>query len=227
MNALVLKQFLREEERAAILDLVRGKLSSDDVAQQTAGVFGNLQRIKHRMLLPGTTYEGEEVARLASAAIARNFAFQAATYPKAYSRPRLCCYGPGMDYRDHLDVPLIGKTQLRTDISVTICVSGADSYEGGDLVIDSDRFERRWRGDAGDCIVYASDSIHRVDPVIRGERIVIIFWIESQIRDQAKRKILFDLASGFDPRDSTSAENTRAASMRRCHTRLLKMWAGR
>ena len=164
MSALVLKSILSPQEVSAILVSARGKLVADDRAGQTASIFGGLQRRKHRLALPGTDPEGDGVARLTADAASRSFLFQAATYPQAHSRPRLCCYGPGMEYRDHLDVPLIGKTQLRTDVSVTISLVDADDYDGGDLVIDSDGFEARWKGNAGDCILYPSDSIHRVEP---------------------------------------------------------------
>jgi len=204
MSALVLKSILSPQEVSAILVSARGKLVADDRAGQTASIFGGLQRRKHRLALPGTDPEGDGVARLTADAASRSFLFQAATYPQAHSRPRLCCYGPGMEYRDHLDVPLIGKTQLRTDVSVTISLVDADDYDGGDLVIDSDGFEARWKGNAGDCILYPSDSIHRVEPVTRGERSVVIFWVQSLVRDRAKRQILFDLASGFDPLDSSA-----------------------
>src|SRR5262249_21632866 len=211
MSAIVLKGMLSPAEVNGILALARGKLIADDGAGKTADIFGNLQRRKHRLALPGTDFEGDRVARVVADAVRRSFLFQAATYPKAHSRPRLCCYGPGMDYRDHLDIPIIGKSQLRTDVSVTISLSNASSYDGGDVVIDSDGFERRWKGDAGDCILYPSDSIHRVDTVTRGERSVVIFWVQSLIRDQARRRILFDLATGFDPLDPTSPDSHEAA----------------
>jgi PKHD-type hydroxylase len=228
MSAVVLKGLLDEHEVSTILALARGKLIADDTSGKTAAIFGNLQRNKHRLTLPGTDFEGDGVARIAADAVKRSFLFQSATYPKVHSRPRLCCYGPGMDYRDHLDIPLIGKTQLRTDLSVTISLSDADSYEGGDLVIDSDgshRLERRWKGDAGDCVVYPSDSVHRVEQVTRGERSVVIFWVHSLVRDGGRRQILFDLASGFDPNDPTSRDSPEAATMRHCHGSLLRMWA--
>ena len=195
MSAIVLKRLLREDEVSEILGLARGNLIADDEAGKTAAIFGNLQRRKHRLQLPGTDFPGDGVARIAADAVRRSFLFQAATYPKALSRPRLCSYGPGMDYRDHLDIPIIGKTQMRTDISVTISLSNADAYDGGELVIDSDGVERRWKGDAGDCVVYPSDSIHRVETVTRGERSVVIFWVQSLVRDQARRQI-FQGASG-------------------------------
>src|SRR3954463_13136049 len=101
MSPIVLKRLLREDEVTCILTLASGALI-DDEAGKTAEIFGNLQRRKRRLLLPGTDVPGEEVARLTAEAIGRNFFFQAATYPQSFSRPRLCSYGPGMNYRDHL-----------------------------------------------------------------------------------------------------------------------------
>jgi len=132
-----------------------------------------------------------------------------------------------MGYRDHLDAPHLGDERLRTDVSVTICVSDADAYDGGELVIDSDRVERRWKGRAGDCLIYPGDSIHRVEPVTRGMRLVCIFWIQSWVRDAAKRRILFELAQAFVDAEGAGAERARGETMRRCHGSLLRMWAGR
>jgi PKHD-type hydroxylase len=227
MSAIVLKQFLRPQEVATVLDVAHGKLTVDETGK-TAPIYGNLQRRKTRLMLPGTDAAGEAVAHLASEATKRSFLFQAAACPQAFSRPRLCCYGPQMEYRDHLDIPLIGKSQLRTDLSVTICISDASHYEGGHLVIDSDSgsvLERRWKGAAGDCLIYSSDSTHRVEQVTSGERVVIIFWVQSLVRDETRRQILFDLARGYADLEPSSREGPQAFIMRRCHDRLLRMWA--
>jgi PKHD-type hydroxylase len=93
-------------------------------------------------------------------------------------------------------------------------------------VIDSDGIGQRWKGDAGDALVYTSDTIHRVEPVTHGARLVAIFWIESLVRDPAKRQILFDLAGALDGAVADARCGRQAAAIRRCHANLLRLWAG-
>jgi PKHD-type hydroxylase len=131
-----------------------------------------------------------------------------------------------MGYRDHLDSPHMGEMQVRTDISVTIALSDADAYTGGELVIDCDGLGQRWKGNAGDALVYSSDTVHRVEPVTRGARLAAIFWIESLVRDPTKRQILFDLADAFDGLAPDARCARQAAALRRCHGDLLRLWAG-
>ena len=74
----------------------------------------------------------------------------------------------------------MGSTPLlRCDIAVTVSLSERSSYEGGELVIDVAGVPQRWKGDAGDCILYPADTLHRVEAVTKGERVVAVFWIQS------------------------------------------------
>jgi PKHD-type hydroxylase len=213
MGAVVLPRVLDRRTIGSLLELATNRMI----------LVGGPERKKHRLQVPNDYAEADQVASIVLDAVSQNALFQAATYPETYSPPRICHYGPGMGYRDHLDNPHMGSDRVRTDVSVTISLTDGASYEGGDLVIDSDRTESRWKGNAGDCIVYSGHTIHRVDPVVRGARIVIIFWIQSMVREDAKREILFDLARGFI--DGDRADPARAETMHRCHRRLLKMWS--
>jgi PKHD-type hydroxylase len=217
MSAVVLEGVLSREQRESLLALAEGKLIR----------VGAPERKKHRFQVPNDYPEADSIAGLVVQALTGHPLFQMATYPEACSPPRLCCYGPGMGYRDHLDQPRMGEDRIRTDISVTISLADPETYDGGELVIDSDRDGGRWKGKAGDCLIYPGDSIHRVEPVTRGTRLVCILWIESLVRDASKRQILFDLANGFLSADTAGPAGPRAETMRRCHGNLLRMWARR
>ena len=216
MAAIAIAGLLRPAEIAGLLAL----------AERSLLLFGEPARKKHRLQVPNDRPEAAEVSRIVLAAANRNPRFRAATIPETYSPPRLCCYLPGMGYRDHLDSPHMGQTQVRTDISVTIALSDASAYAGGELVIDSDGIGQRWKGNAGDALVYSSDTIHRVDPVTRGARLVAIFWIESLVRDPLKRQILFDLAGAAEAAAADPRCAGRSATIRRCHADLLRLWVG-
>lgn len=157
----------------------------------------------------------------------QNPVFEAATWPDRIVPPRFSCYGPGMTYGDHLDAPVMTDTfPTRTDIAVTLFLTDSASYDGGELAIHTDYGVQSFKGDAGDCVIYPADSLHRVEPVRRGERIVSFFWIQSLIRDPAKRRILFDLAGVLEHLDRTSPPGTHLEILRRSNANLIRMWAG-
>ena len=100
-------------------------------------------------------------------------------------RPMFCRYGVGMKYGDHVDGAIMGDAaeQVRCDVAMTVCLSDAAEYEGGELVIDAAGVPTSWRGKAGDLIVYPADTLHRVNEVTSGTRDVAISWIQSMVRD--------------------------------------------
>lgn len=103
-------------------------------------------------------------------------------------------YGVGMAYGRHIDNALMGGKQLRrSDLSFTVFLSDPDTYTGGELVIEGPDNETSYRLAAGSAIVYPANTLHRVDPVISGERLVAVGWVQSLIRDAEQREILFDL----------------------------------
>jgi PKHD-type hydroxylase len=215
MSAVVLERVLNREQLEALRAL----------AERRMILVGDPERKKHRLQVPNDYPEADEIAQIVLGALEDNEPFQMATYPEVCTPPRLCCYAPGMGYRDHLDQPRMGDDQVRTDISVTISLADADTYDGGELVIDSDRGgAARWKGGAGDSLIYAGNSVHRVEPVTRGTRLVCVFWIQSLVRDAARRQILIDLANGFS--SEAVGGSARADAMRRSHGNLLRMWAG-
>jgi PKHD-type hydroxylase len=109
----------------------------------------------------------------------------------------LSSYTPGLFYGDHTDNAIMGRQgdkPLRSDLSVTVFLSDQADYDGGELIIDSDLRPTSWKLPAGDAVIYPSFSLHRVDPVRRGERRVSVSWIQSQIRLPQQRQALIDIA---------------------------------
>lgn len=120
----------------------------------------------------------------------RNFAF-----PKRIAPPLITRYEPGMHYGLHPDSAMmqIGKEVLRSDLSCTIFLNEPDSYEGGALRIVLGNATLRFKGPAGSAIVYPSTTLHEVEKVESGQRLVAITFIQSQIADDAKRNLLYEL----------------------------------
>jgi len=124
------------------------------------------------------TFNGHELVR----SIAR---------PRRYARMLLSRYRSGMTYGTHVDDPVMNG--CRTDLSFTLSLSDPDSYSGGELVMEDPLEHRAIRLQAGDMVLYPTSALHRVEPVVEGERMAVVGWITSWVRDPSRREILHDL----------------------------------
>ena len=120
-----------------------------------------------------------------------NELFCLAARPKALSPLLFSRYDTGMQYGSHVDDALMGG--MRTDISFTLFLSDATSYDGGELIIDSASGEETFKLEAGALVAYPATSLHRVGAVTRGARLAAVGWARSFVRDPAQRELLFDL----------------------------------
>ncbi|MEL6816138.1 MAG: Fe2+-dependent dioxygenase, partial [Cyanobacteria bacterium J06598_3] len=125
------------------------------------------------------------------AALMKHPLFQVAARPKRLHAVRFNRYSDGMCYGRHTDDAMMGG--FRTDLSFTLFLSAAESYDGGELVVEGLDREQAYKLAAGSVLVYPSSSLHRVDPVVRGVRWAAVGWVQSQIRDSQRREILFEL----------------------------------
>jgi PKHD-type hydroxylase len=160
-----------------------GKLTAGWAARE---IKNNLQ------VIDGPVHE--KINQILQASLARNELFQISAFPR-YVRPFLISKTVvGGGYGSHVDNPImVGPFMSRTDISMTVFLSDPDSYVGGDLVLEETIGERRFRMAKGSAVIYPSTSLHRVDTVSSGERLVACTWVQSRIRQADQREILFDL----------------------------------
>ncbi len=107
-------------------------------------------------------------------------------------------------------------------MSFTLFLSGPGSYAGGELVIGDRTEDRPFKLPQGEAIVYPSTTLHRVNPVTRGERLVVIGWFQSWVRDPARREILFDLWRAIDATEDPDQRRLLSKS----RSNLIRMWAG-
>lgn len=131
-------------------------------------------------------------------ALERHALFAAAALPRKIVPPLFNCYAGGETYGDHIDGairPLPGSfARLRTDLSATLFLSAPEEYDGGELVIQTrPACTERIKLPAGHLLLYPATFVHRVEPVRRGERLASFFWIESMIRSNEERTLLWDL----------------------------------
>jgi len=114
--------------------------------------------------------------------------------------------------------------KLRTDLSATLFLSPAESYEGGELVIESDFGNQTAKLAAGDMIVYTSTLRHRVNPITRGTRLACVFWIQSLIRDDVKREQLFELDRTIQKLTQSGADADSLVRLAAHYHGLLRLW---
>ena len=131
----------------------------------------------------------ETVAR----ALSRNREFYKVALPKVLLPPIFNRYETGMSYGGHTDAPTMQKGQIRIDMSVTVFLSDPKSYDGGELVLETGHGEIRIKHPEGDAVVYPTTVLHRVAEVTRGVRLAAITWVQSHVREEWQRRILYDL----------------------------------
>jgi PKHD-type hydroxylase len=210
----------------AEVESIRGAIGNAVFQSGTSSAVGSAAQVKNNLQLPMQSEAAVKANKILVAALRAHGAFQSATYIAAMTVPTICRYEPGMNYGDHIDSPIMGGApMLRTDISVTVSLTDAKDYDGGELVIDVAGVPQRWKGNAGDCLLYPSDTLHRVEPVTRGTRTVAIFWIQSLVRDSGKRRLLYDLSRVLDHVGRAAPGEAHTELLRRSYMNLLRLWA--
>ena len=138
-------------------------------------------------------------------------------------------YENGETYGDHVDGsirPVTGTPhRIRTDVSATLFLSSPGEYEGGELVVSDTYGTHRVKLPAGDLILYPGSSMHRVEPVTYGVRFASFFWIESMVRDEARRTLLFELDTSIQELTAAIPENAAIDRLLNVYHNLLRQWA--
>ena len=152
-------------------------------------------KVKNNLQIDQTDPVYAESSRLMAQALHRNEAFRDFAFPRTVAPPLLARYTPGMNYGIHSDAATMsaGFAPLRSDLSCTLFLADPGTYDGGELSMQLGGRTITFKGPAGSAVVYPSTTLHEVRPVTTGERLVGLTFIESVIRDPAKREILASL----------------------------------
>jgi PKHD-type hydroxylase len=187
---LVIPGVLKKDEVESVMrELSQGAYED---GRASAGLVA--REVKNNLQVKRDAEAAQKCAPLILAAMRRNGSFNAAAIPHRIHGPIFNRYDVGMTYGSHVDNAIMGEpAAVRSDVSATLFLSQPDSYDGGELVLQEHQSERRIKPPAGSMILYASTNVHRVEPVTRGSRIAAIFWIQSMVREESKRDILYDL----------------------------------
>jgi len=128
-----------------------------------------------------------------------------------------------MEYGLHVDDAIMDGQ--RTDLSFTLFLSASDAYAGGGLVIEDALEARTIRLEAGEMVLYPSNTLHRVEPVTEGERLAVVGWVTSWVRDPQRREILFDLEMTASEMFAREGKTPTIDRLNKARTNLLRMWA--
>jgi PKHD-type hydroxylase len=211
------------------LSAMRARLEGGawDDGRLTAG-FQSAQ-VKVNLQLPQSDPAAREASDAVLRALERSPLFVSAALPHHVFPPLFNRYGPGMAFGSHVDnaVRQIPGTphRLRTDVSATLFLSAPEEYDGGELIIEDTFGTHPVKLAAGDLVVYPASSLHRVSPVTRGVRQAAFFWIQSMVRDDGARALLFDLDTAIRDLTSTGADRDGLLRLTHCYHNLLRRWA--
>lgn len=193
--------------------------------KQTAGQAA--QRVKNNQEMQQGSKQAEFLDHMVMSSLAESSAFRSGALPYRVAQPVLARYTPGMRYGDHIDDPIMGTGphKFRTDVSVTVFLNDPDEYQGGELIINTTFGEKAVKLAAGSAVLYPSTSVHRVSEVTQGERIVAVVWIQSMVRDAAKRELLYQLDQARNTLLNAKPEAKETKQVDRSYVNLVRMWS--
>jgi PKHD-type hydroxylase len=186
-------------------------------------------RVKRNQQIP----EGSPVARalgdVVLEALERCPLFVSAALPQRVFPPLFNRYDQDMSFGAHVDNAIRGVAgtplRLRTDLSATLFLSEPDAYDGGELVVEDTFGSQAVKLAAGHLILYAASSLHHVRPVTRGSRLASFFWVQSLVRDPARRRLLFDLDMSIIELGRQDASSPALVKLTGVYHNLLRAWA--
>jgi PKHD-type hydroxylase len=215
---LVIEKLLTAIE-VQVLREAASSLQFDD-GRKTAGRFAAEVKANDQA---ASSPELTAVLAKVETALAGNALFRSAARPKALTKLILSRYRTGQTYGLHVDDALMAG--LRTDLSFTLFLAEPGSYDGGALIIEDSFEARAIKLNPGDLILYPSTTLHRVEPVTRGERLAVVGWAQSLIRRADQREILFDLDQAVEATFAAEGKSPLFDSLAKTRSNLLRMWA--
>jgi PKHD-type hydroxylase len=214
---------------AEALALIRSELQRAQW-QDGRGSAGYLARsVKHNQQLPDQDPVARKCGEVILSALQSNSTFTAAALPAKILPPLFNRYEGAQTYGRHIDGAIrpFGDTPLRvrTDLSATLFLAEPDSYRGGELIIEDTYGPRQVKLAAGDMVLYPGTSVHHVAPVTQGVRLASFFWIQSMIREDYKRSILFELDKSIQKIATDTPEQIALVDLAGVYHNLLRTWA--
>ena len=188
---LTLPELVTPDELALIKQKIATVLFIEGKA--TAGEL--LKSVKNNQQIPWNHPVMKEITDLVMRALGRCDAFMSLAQPRRLAAMLVSRYEPGMAYGAHVDAPIMGEpNHVRSDVSFTLFLNEPDTYQGGELAFENGSGETAFKLPARSAICYPTGQLHRVRPVEQGERLAVVGWVQSLVREPAIRELLHDLS---------------------------------
>lgn len=222
---LAVDNLLSDDDLARISRQLRGANWRD--GRDTAA--GPAQQVKHNLQLDAACDALAAVRELVLQKLQFCMEFQSAALPRHIFPPLVNCYRDGGEYGLHTDSAILtlpNRQPMRSDLSATVFLSAAQDYDGGELVIESTYGAQTVKLEAGDMILYPSDSLHCVRPVTRGRRVAACLWVQSLVANTQQRAQLFELDRSIQVLTAErGARCPQVQDLTAVYHNLVRMWA--
>ena len=185
-------------------------------------------RVKNNQELPPQADQQQRLNQLVMNTLVQHPQFQQAALPHRIASPFYARYTQGQAYGDHIDDPVMGPApgqRYRSDIACTVFLNSPEAYTGGELVIRTTFGTQSIKLPAGHAVIYPSSSLHQVSEVTGGERLVAVTWIQSLVRDPARRELLYELSQARDKLMQIQPDAETTKQVDHSYVNLVRMWS--
>lgn len=212
-----------------VLEECRTSLRSADWVDG-AGTAGFQSRgVKNNQQLAVDSSLAKHLGDIVLRALGKSLLFNSAALPAQIFPPLFNCYREGQSFGNHVDNAIrqdpVSHRRVRTDISATLFLSAPEEYDGGELVVDDTYGPHAVKLPAGHLVLYPGTSLHRVMPITRGARIASFFWVQSLVREDAQRSLLFDMDMAIVRLRQQLGDNEHIVALTSVYHNLLRRWA--
>ncbi len=217
-DVLTAEQVAQGRQVLEVADWVDGRV--------TAGHQG--ARVKDNQQIPAEHPAARQVGEVILRALGQNPLFMSAALPLHVMPPFFNRYSGGQHFGTHVDGAirqLPNGQRLRTDLSATLFFAAPDEYDGGELCVEDTYGVKKVKLPPGHLILYPATSLHHVTPVTRGTRLSAFFWLQSMVRDDGQRSLLFDLDLAIQRLSADHPDHPSAVQLTNVYHNLLRQWA--
>ncbi len=223
-KVLTPEQVNEARQKLAVAEWVDGRVTAGYQAQE----------VKRNAQIPETSPVAKELGDMILAGLARSPRFMSAALPLRVFPPMFNSYAGGQTFGTHVDTAIrqLATTgqRIRTDLSATLFLTPPNEYDGGELIVEDSYGEKSVKLAAGDMVLYPATSLHRVEPVTLGNRVSSFFWIQSMVRQDAHRSLLFELDSSIQrlagsEQAQSAAVKQSSVQLTGVYHNLLRQWA--
>ena len=184
------------------------------------------KQVKRNLQVPQNSEPGRKLATLVLDALKRNTVFFSAALPHRIHGPLFNRYDTGMTYGEHVDNALMGSpATVRTDVAATLFLTPPEDYDGGELTVHDSYGAHRIKLAAGNMILYPATSRHRVEPITRGSRIAAVMWVQSLVRDEMQRRLLFEMDVAIGALRKQKANQKEVGALTSVYHNLIRLWS--